>query len=154
MPQRESQTANLNPQTWTIAASAWDVACRALESVYPNEGCGLLIASRKQPQHIIRAHGVKNSIVSTERFEMDPLGYQLVEKSLSKDDVIAGIFHSHPDAEAQPSKSDLNDARGLYEFTRQRYLYLNVPVRKHEVNGRAWQLDEALNFHELQFTIV
>ncbi|OIP99040.1 MAG: hypothetical protein AUK35_08695 [Zetaproteobacteria bacterium CG2_30_46_52] len=81
---------------------------------YPDEICGLLVGtSSALGWHVQSVHQVTNinEERAADRFQLDPAGYQAVDKSLrGSGQEIIGVFHSHPDCPAQPSPTDLQSA--------------------------------------------
>lgn len=82
-----------------------------LELAYPNEGCGLLIGTRKSNgdttvTRIVPAPNQRTTD-ATNRFEVAPkLQFDLMRELEGGDEMIVGHFHSHPDGQAHPSQSD------------------------------------------------
>lgn len=130
----------------------------ALHSVraYPREGCGVL-GGRVLADGTVaieRAIPVTNlaSASAADRYELEPLEYARVERDLRKDGLsVVGFFHSHPNGAAIPSEIDLEAARGLYEFARERYVYAIQAVRAAKVlELRFWKLAaDGVSFDEL-----
>ena len=77
----------------------------------PNEACGLL--SGDAASGSVRAfHAARNELASPFRFSVDPrdlvrITYQI---EATGEDLVA-IFHSHPRTAAEPSASDIREAR-------------------------------------------
>ena len=84
------------------------------ETGYPFEICGLLLGNITASGWIIQeAREVKNlnKERAADRFQLDPLGYQNIDKSIRGTGLeIIGVFHSHPDCPARPSPTDLGSA--------------------------------------------
>lgn len=81
---------------------------------YPHEICGLLIgkltATGWQIEDVTQVENL-NKERASDRFQLDPAGYQAVDKSLrGSGKEIIGVFHSHPDCPAKPSPTDLANA--------------------------------------------
>lgn len=79
---------------------------------WPEEACGLLVASRLSPNQIIRVVFAKNiSEQPQTTFEIDP--QTLIETHRSareRDELVVGCFHSHPNGKALPSPKDCERA--------------------------------------------
>jgi len=78
---------------------------------YPLEACGLLLGRIDALGWDIdeaREIANLNTERASDRFMLDPQGYQAVDKELSGSGrEIIGIYHSHPDCPAKPSPTDL-----------------------------------------------
>lgn len=81
---------------------------------YPAETCGLLIGTlRPDGWHVQEARPIQNlnQLRAQDRFQLDPVAYQAVDRSLRGSGTeIIGVFHSHPDCLARPSPTDLEHA--------------------------------------------
>ena len=101
-------------QTAVFSTAAINDMYHIAEHGYPNEICGLLLGHTDgQGWHIQQVRQVKN--INTERasdrFQLDPKGYQAVDHEVRGTDMeIIGVFHSHPDCPAKPSPTDLGSA--------------------------------------------
>ena len=84
------------------------------ESTYPEECCGLLVGirdaaliriSRAEPSANMAAH--QPGTDARRRFEVDPcLRLALMRELEESDESIVGLYHSHPDHSARPSRHD------------------------------------------------
>jgi len=90
------------------------------EKGYPHEICGLLIGvAHHDGWNITEARTVDNLNTSraADRFELDPVAYQTIDRSLrGTGQEIVGVFHSHPDCLAQPSPTDLTHAWDMFLY--------------------------------------
>jgi len=81
---------------------------------FPLEICGLLIGVLENDGwHVsgVRPVANLNSDRAADRFQLDPAGYQRIDRELrDSGDEIIGVYHSHPDCPAKPSPTDLNSA--------------------------------------------
>lgn len=97
-----------------FAPSAIDAMNMAAETGYPHEVCGLLIGSFDgNGWKIDEARQIENmnKTRAADRFQLDPAGYQAVDRELrGSGREIIGVFHSHPDCPAKPSPTDLENA--------------------------------------------
>ena len=132
-----------------------------LAPAYPFEGCGVLIgtASATSRVDIFEAIGTRNSELTRgeDRYSIHPSDYAAIERDLlaGKDGArIVGFFHSHPDAPAWPSAVDLEMAQGLFDVTREFYVYAIVSVSGGVAHNAAfWRLvPDASRFVELRAT--
>jgi proteasome lid subunit RPN8/RPN11 len=76
-----------------------------LQSVYPEEGCGLLAGSNGQ---VSQQYPIENILHSQTAYEMDAL--QQVNTMLAieaRDEALLAIYHSHPNSPAFPSETDI-----------------------------------------------
>jgi len=69
------------------------------ESDYPNEACGVIVKVGKSEVYIPCENIAKDK---TQDFKISPIDYAMAEE----EGEIVGIFHSHPDGTAVPSKYD------------------------------------------------
>jgi proteasome lid subunit RPN8/RPN11 len=87
----------------------------AAEAAYPNECCGLLVGQRlpNGTVEVARVHPSANLSPQRDRFEIDPRLWVDLARALGKGpQQVVGLYHSHPDGPAQPSKADLRAAWG------------------------------------------
>jgi proteasome lid subunit RPN8/RPN11 len=92
------------------------------ERTYPNECCGFLLGEIEtdQTRAIKRLLPIDNSREDEERFHRflitpeDFLAAEKTARSIGLD--ILGIYHSHPNAKAQPSGYDLDFALPFYSY--------------------------------------
>lgn len=110
---------------------------------YPYEACGLLIGyvtgEGVQVSRALRCPNVAPRELQTHRFSIDPRAVINVRRSLrgSRESVV-GFYHSHPDAPAAPSATDMEFIR-LWPET----VWLIVPVNGGAAGEpRAWWLDD------------
>ena len=108
-------------------------------STYPEECCGFLLGTNSGDRRIRRAISAQNASRSSRkrRFTIDPMELVRADEEARRANLdLLGIYHSHPDAPAQPSLVDLENAwRG--------YTYLVVSVQNGEPKTfAAWFLSE------------
>lgn len=87
----------------------------AAEAAYPGECCGLLVGKARDTGELEVARAVpsRNLGKSRDRFEVDPQVWVDLTRALrGSDKRVVGLYHSHPDAPAQPSAIDLEAAWG------------------------------------------
>ena len=124
-----------------VSGRAMAVIRRQLESAYPEEACGALLASRHDPddRRVIEAVPLANgrSDERSRRYLIGPADVLALERRAEERDLsVAGYYHSHPDAPADPSEYDREHAWPWY-------VYLIVSVRDgRAVDARAWELSE------------
>jgi len=103
-----------SPLPCTFSEAAMATMKEAAERVYPFEVCGLLIGRFNDNGWTIEeARQIENlnRERAADRFQLDPLGYQAVDRELrGSGREIIGVFHSHPDCPAKPSPTDLESA--------------------------------------------
>lgn len=86
---------------------------REAEAAYPEEACGLLVGCA-EPSGACRVSAVEASAnvaepPRTRRFEVDPKLRLRLERELRESpDSIVGVYHSHPNGSAEPSKTDIS----------------------------------------------
>lgn len=84
---------------------------RLAEAAYPHECCGLLIGRRLENGDLMvdEARPCRNLLADerADRFEIDPQErFDAMRHARSLDREILGHYHSHPDADPQPSATD------------------------------------------------
>jgi len=97
-----------------ISASCLTALYREAEKGYPLEICGLLTGRIDHGNWVvsgIRAVANLNTDRAADRFQLDPAGYQAIDRELrGSGEEIIGVYHSHPDCPARPSPTDLGSA--------------------------------------------
>ncbi|MEM7551048.1 MAG: M67 family metallopeptidase [Bacteroidota bacterium] len=117
---------------------------RHSEETYPEECCGFLFGKDNGEERkiieAIPAENIKNEN-RKKRFEISPEEYMGAEKYALKNDLdLLGIYHSHPDHPAIPSKHDYRQASPFFS-------YVISSIRKGKyVKMTSWQLDEDRRF--------
>jgi proteasome lid subunit RPN8/RPN11 len=107
---------------------------RHLESSYPSEGCGVMLGQNGTVSEAIPADNQRTDSARN-RYLIDPLIYLMIERAADKRKLqVLGIYHSHPDVAAQPSKVDLGHA--WPDFS---YLIISV-VNGKAVESNSWRL--------------
>ena len=122
-----------------ISKDALEKMFSHLKSCYPSEGCGFMIADPDSSEFTIEVLPVENQNKTRahDRFEISAQDYMKVEKYAEKSKkIVAGIYHSHPDHPAEPSKTDLASAFPGYN-------YVIVSIEKGEVvNYTNWVIED------------
>lgn len=110
---------------------------------YPAECCGFLWGHSGVITIAKEAHNVSQND-KLRHFEIHTSAFIAAEEFAETNGLtLMGVFHSHPDAVAEPSDTDLKSA--LPNF-----LYMIVSVRDHLIaEARFWILDEHRTFQEL-----
>lgn len=94
---------------------------RHAEEAYPEECCGLLVgtlspAGDKQIHRVERATNL-NRERARDRYELDPRDFLRVDGELRGTDLaIVGVYHSHPDHPARPSRFDAERAWPAFSY--------------------------------------
>ena len=110
-------------------------------TAYPQEACGLLLARHslrpQQPNgeiHITEAWPAANQVPKDEQFNRYAIAPAAMHQAQNRASAagldIAGIYHSHPDAPAQPSATDLAAAWPVYVY---------IIVRTASTGATEWQ---------------
>ncbi|WP_169542951.1 M67 family metallopeptidase [Sneathiella aquimaris] len=99
-----------------LSASDYDLLSSHAAKCFPEEACALLVGE-KSGKYSARVSSVvlsKNIAEDPFRyFEVDPAKRIAVEKEIRKtDQCLLGVFHTHPEGNARPSKTD---ERMIYE---------------------------------------
>ena len=100
-------------ETCHFSASAMNTMYEAAARGYPLEVCGLLIGTIHHGWQVNEVRQIENlnKERAADRFQLDPAGYQSVDRELRGTNLeIIGVFHSHPDCPAKPSPTDLESA--------------------------------------------
>jgi proteasome lid subunit RPN8/RPN11 len=106
---------------------------------YPEEGCGFLLgemnAGGVRATRVHRA-GNERATERERRFTLSPAAYRTAEAAAEDAGLdVVGFYHSHPDAPARPSETDLTEA----PFSG--YAYVIVGVEDGQPAAlTAWQL--------------
>lgn len=106
---------------------------------YPHECCGFMIGSKGAVRTARRIHRLANQRTDRahDRYEIDPLDWIRVDRTLGDGEEVIGIYHSHPDHPSRPSEFDREHAHPYMS-------YLIVAVHQGEIeSARSWELDEA-----------
>jgi proteasome lid subunit RPN8/RPN11 len=108
-------------------------------SAYPDECCGLLLGTNSDIRRVHRVLSVQNANRDSRRnrYNIDPKDLMRADEEARRLHLyIVGIYHSHPDASAQPSQFDLEHAWPYYS-------YLVLSVQNGEPKDlTAWYLSE------------
>jgi proteasome lid subunit RPN8/RPN11 len=103
---------------------------------YPNEVCGLLLGTRGVVTEVAPA-GNQRIDSPGDRYLIAPSDYTRIERDADRRGLqVFGIFHSHPEANAQPSQFDLDQAWP-------ELAYLIIAVRSKTIaESLCWRLQE------------
>ncbi len=108
-------------------------------NTYPEECCGFLLGVDSGERKIHRAIAAQNvnSDSRRNRYNINPIELMRADEEGRKSNLnLIGVYHSHPDAPAQPSQFDLEHAWPWYT-----YLVLSVQNGEPK-NISAWFLRE------------
>ena len=121
------------------------------ESVYPEEGVGLLLGKvqgdRKQATAILRLSNTREDAARHNRYLLSPKDYLRGESEAARLGLdVIGVFHSHPNHPNRPSDYDR-------EWAMPWFSYLITSVHGGQaVDSRSWRLtDDRSTFVEEQF---
>lgn len=100
-----------------LSSEAAAVLRDACERAYPEEACGLLLGRMGACRVVTEAVPGINLEASAERFTLDPADFVRAD-SLARDHglEIVGVFHSHPDRPARPSRADESAAQPGWSY--------------------------------------
>ena len=95
----------------SFEAAATDQLLKISETTYPYEGCGLLLGPFGSDKRVTRVIELKNVLKEEGGgkydFRFDPSEFAQAQLSAERLDLdVVGIFHTHPDHPACPSKTD------------------------------------------------
>jgi proteasome lid subunit RPN8/RPN11 len=149
-----------------VSTTHLDEIHRHLESLYPQEGCGILLGTIEHRlvtvRQVMTTANVWNNTSETDRslrdrYEIDPKAMLAALKSARELHLeIVGIYHSHPDHPAIPSECDRTLAWA-------HYIYVICSIDRGSVSGSvsasvsattAWQLDEARQFQKVSIEVL
>jgi proteasome lid subunit RPN8/RPN11 len=103
-----------------IERTPWRVMLRHAEQTYPNECCGAMLGRMEaEKKTVTDAVPLVNSYAGEQgaRYELRPEDLLEAEKAArSRGLDLIGIFHSHPDADAYFSSTDLKNSCPWYSF--------------------------------------
>ena len=99
------------PPSIRFTPEAWKTLQAQAEAAYPFEGCGLLLgpyASEKVATQVVL---LKNTLRDEGRgrfdFTFSPQEFMAAQRLAEKNNLdIVGLYHTHPDHPARPSKTD------------------------------------------------
>ncbi len=95
-------------QSLTLHHIHWEKMQCHVNSVYPEEACGLLAG---RDNKVLAVIPVKNMLNSPTRFRMDPRDQLTEFINIEKNNwELLGIYHSHPQGNAYPSETDIAEA--------------------------------------------
>jgi proteasome lid subunit RPN8/RPN11 len=104
----------LNLRFATIAPAAEHRIRDLAAAAYPHEGCGVLLGRRDGTRMVIvDVTSARNMWTerAADRYDLDPVDFMKADRDgRSRGLDIAGIWHSHPDHPAEPSKFDTDHA--------------------------------------------
>ena len=122
------------------------------KSTYPEECCGFLLGLDSVVRTVERIVSVQNVNQDSRRnrYNIDPKDLIRADEEARRSNMsLIGIYHSHPDAPAQPSQFDLEHAWPWYT-----YLLLSVQNGQRK-DVAAWNLSEdrsAFHLDDLKVT--
>lgn len=129
-----------------LSQKAKEIIEKDAVSSYPYECCGFFYGTEKDEDReitIVRPVVNLNEDNKRRRFEIDPLKYLEAEQYALKHNItLLGVYHSHPDHPAKPSKHDLKYALPYFS-------YIIVSVIKGEVdNTTSWRINKSRIFEQ------
>ncbi len=113
------------------------------EKSYPDEGVGLLLGKLEGEGHrVLRAVPIRNVDPKPDFFRWDDAEYLKIDKEARSQGMdIVGLFHSHPDHPAIPSKTDFLFAEPWGDT----FAWIIVSVKQGKSDTlRSWTVDPAL----------
>lgn len=112
---------------------------------YPHECCGFMLGiDEKGVRTVVTVLACRNEADHpTRTFLISPAEYLEAEnKAVQEGLELIGIYHSHPDCEALPSRTDTDAALPFFS-------YLICSAAQHEVwDMRSWTLSDSMIFEE------
>jgi proteasome lid subunit RPN8/RPN11 len=131
----------------TIEEDALTAMLQNASDIYPEECCGFFFGKTVERQITVTlALNVANNTNLDKRkyYDINPLDYMSAENFAEENKlVLLGVFHSHPDEGANPSRLDTKNAL-------QNFLYIIMGITLEEVSElKCWQLNNNYDFTEL-----
>ena len=113
---------------------------------YPKEVCGLLVGRVEEARviidRVVEAPNL-NQERARDRYELDPQAFLTTDREAREAGLeILGIWHSHPDAPAMPSLTDLERAWEGYS-----YLIISVSGQG-KTEARSWRVEGGVFLEE------
>lgn len=112
---------------------------------YPAECCGFLLGKEgnNEQRTISQVIVCKNESGTDKEYKISPKEYKKVEKEAGKKKLsLLGVYHSHPDWDAVPSETDVENAMPNLS-------YVIISVYKNKVSAsRSWRLNDDRFFIE------
>ena len=101
------------PPSIRFSPAAWTDLKTQAEAAYPFEGCGLLLGPLSSEKVVTRVATLKNMLREEGRgrfdFTFSPQEFMSAQLAAEKENLdVVGIYHTHPDHPARPSKTDEN----------------------------------------------
>jgi proteasome lid subunit RPN8/RPN11 len=101
------------PPSIVFTSDAWASLQQLSEAAYPFEGCGLLLGPLAKERQVQRIVMLRNVLRDEGRgrfdFSFSPKEFMEAQMAAEKQNLdVVGIFHTHPDHPAIPSKTDTN----------------------------------------------
>lgn len=123
----------------TISRNELQTISKHAEETYPEECCGFLLGVDLNQGKILRSISVTNASDDDRRrrYSVHPMDIIRADEAAKVDGLeVVGIYHSHPDSEPRPSRTDLDYAWPLYT-------YVIIAVKnKRTTDAEAWKLSE------------
>ena len=97
-----------------LSAAVIDEVRKRVETSYPREACGFLLGRGEGSEWLAdRLVAAENRAARADRFYIDAADVFAAQQAARRhgDEVVA-VYHSHPDAPAEPSETDRRDADG------------------------------------------
>lgn len=94
-----------------LGREQYDRIAASGERAYPHECCGLLVGRQDGRRWFVTRVAESENLAAVERedrFEVDPRLQIRLQRELRGSGLrVIGVYHSHPDGEARPSRHDL-----------------------------------------------
>lgn len=103
-----------------IEKQAWEEMVAHAREAYPNECCGALLGTAENGRKVVKvALRLENAYAGEQRtrYEVRPEDLLEADRLARRQGMdLVGIFHSHPDADAYFSETDLKNSCPWYSF--------------------------------------
>jgi proteasome lid subunit RPN8/RPN11 len=102
-----------------VEEAAWRDMVTHAEATYPNECCGVMLGSVDEVKIVQQAVVLENVAQGSQRarYELAPEDLIHANRSARENGLdLIGIYHSHPDADAYFSETDLKNSYPWYSF--------------------------------------
>jgi len=125
--------------TLVLATEAREAVARWAEDRYPHEACGLLIGSVAEGRTVVERAALARNLDrerAHDRYELDPADHLRAERTARAEGLdVVGIWHTHPDHPARPSRTD-------FERAWPGWSYLIASVGRGGLELRSWRLED------------
>ena len=138
--------------TIRFTPDAWMSLQKEAEAAYPFEGCGLLLGPLSADKVVSKVVTLKNALREEGRgrfdFSFSPQEFMSAQRAADQANLdVIGIYHTHPDHPARPSKTD----EGQPMLSGWINIIASVHGGKFKEAKAWWRAEDGLPFTEMSF---